>query len=288
MTVLFLLLACTEAPDVTFGGQDSAAGSEELAETDDPAVPPLPAYSGERCPELTEGTHTFESAGIERTVRVELPADPSGAPVLFAWHWLGGNADQIVEWLFLDREADDREMIVVAPESCCGTFEWLFLDEPQDNEDLILFDDTLSCLYEQYRVDLGHVWATGMSAGGLWTSYLTMHRAEWLAATAPMSGGTDEATYATPADPIPVLLTWGGPTDTYGGYSFDEASQNLSEKLRGDGHFVVECVHDLGHTIPPEAEDYLLNFLEDHPKWVDPEPYEAGLPSFFPEWCAVP
>lgn len=290
MTFLLLLIACEKESEVSFGDQDTAAGSAEQTAADDTGAeaPPLPEYSGGSCPDLSEGTHTFQSAGIDRTVRVELPADPVGAPVVFAWHWLGGNADQIVEWLYFDREADERGMIVVAPESCCGAFEWLFLAGPEDNEDLILFDDTLSCLYEQYQVDLDRVWATGMSAGGLWTSYLTLHRAEWLASTAPMSGGTDRATYTTPADAIPVLLTWGGPSDTYGGFDFDEANQLLSEDLQDDGHFVVECVHSLGHNIPPEVEDYLLNFLEDHPKGVDPEPYASGLPGFFPDWCSVP
>ncbi len=127
-----------------------------------------------------------------------------------------------------------------------------------------------------------------MSAGGLWTSYLTIHRSEELASTAPLSGGADSWSYATPARDIPVLMTWGGPTDLYGTYSFDDASRYMSDALQADGHFVIECIHDLGHDIPNEADDYLWPFLEAHPRGVDPLPFAQSLPGYFAGWCAIP
>jgi poly(3-hydroxybutyrate) depolymerase len=146
----------------------------------------------------------------------------------------------------------------------------------------------LSCLWQQYDVDLDRVGATGMSAGGLWTSYLTLHRAEWLSATAPLSGGTFPGGYETPASPIPVLLTWGGPRDTYSTLSFDDTTRDMLDRLRADGHFVVACEHDRGHTLPPGGIGYAYQFLMDHPRGVSPEPYAAGLPAGFPAWCAQP
>jgi len=286
----FVLFACAPKEEVDFNNTASlSADTEETAEdTGTEGTDPPLEYSEGDCPDFSEGTMSFESAGETRSLRVELPDDPQGAPVLFAWHWLGGTADQIVSQFGLPRTADDEGVIVVAPDSCCGDYEWQFTDPPEGNVDLAVFDDALACLYEQYDVDLDRIWATGMSAGGLWTSYLTMHRADILAATAPLSGGAFSNDYETPASPIPVLLTWGGPSDVYSGFSFDDANQTFSSLLQDDGHFVIECVHDLGHTVPYEAADYLMPFLTSHPRGVSPEPYEGGLPSEFPDWCSIP
>jgi len=269
------------------GGGDGGDGGHDS----EPEAEPWPevVYSGGDCPALVEGTNEdFLSGGELRRFELVLPDDPMGAGVAFSWHWLGGSGSQTLDWLIFDDQALAAGNIVVAPESCCSPYEWLFSESPEGNLDLILFDDIRACLYDQYSVDLDRIWAYGMSAGGLWTSYLTVHRADALASTAPLSGGGDSWSYTTPARDIPVLLTWGGPTDTYGTYSFDAASQYLSEQLQADGHFVIECVHDRGHDIPGEADDYLWPFLEAHPRGVDPLPFEQGLPGYFPGWCAIP
>jgi len=196
--------------------------------------------------------------------------------------------DEIVEWVGFDDLVDSEDLIVIAPESTHLPVEWNLSDPPEDNEDYALFEDLLACLSDQYAVDLDRVYATGMSAGGLMSTYLTSYGTEWLAATAPMSGGTTNTSYVTPEHDIPVLLTWGGPTDLYNGFSFHDASQILSERLRADGHFVAHCVHDGGHDVPNGAAAYVWDFFDDHPLGVDPEPYLDGLPSSFPDWCEVP
>ena len=194
----------------------------------------------------------------------------------------------MIRYLELDELAADENVIVVAPRSDDSAYEWHFAEGPEGNPDLLLFEDLLSCLWQQYDVDLDRIHATGMSAGGLWSSYLTLHEADWLASTAPLSGGSDSFTYATPASPIPVLLTWGGPSDLYGSYSFEDASLYLSEALREDGHFVVECVHDDGHSLPPWGIEYAWEFFEAHPRGVDPLPWAEGLPSGYPSGCRIP
>ncbi|MCP4869188.1 MAG: hypothetical protein GY898_10775 [Proteobacteria bacterium] len=84
------------------------------------------------------------------------------------------------------------------------------------------------------------------------------------------------------------MLTWGGPTDLYNGFSFDDANLTFSELLREDGHFVAHCVHSGGHDVPTGAAAMVWEFLADHPMGVDPEPYRDGMPSSFPDWCEVP
>lgn len=183
--------------------------------------------------------------------------------------------------------ATRENVIVIAPESHPeASFEWDFGSPDGANRDLRFFDDLLSCIWQQYDVDLDRIHATGMSAGGLWTSELLVNRSEWLASAAPLSGGANQPIPET--TPIPVLLTWGGPTDTYQGYSFDNASYRLSEYLRANGHFVVHCIHSLGHRVPPGSTEWVWSFLRDHPRGVDPEPYAAGLPADFPDYCSIP
>lgn len=270
-------------------GEDTGDQTADDTEDDSDDSGPPPTYSGGTCPELVEGTNTdFLSGGESRRFELVLPGDPVGAGVAFSWHWLGGTGQQTLSWMPYDEQAVSAGNIVVAPDSCCSPYEWLYSEGPEDNADLILFDDIRACLYQQFSIDLDRVWSYGMSAGGLWTSYLTLHRSEELASTAPLSGGANSWSYTTPARQIPVLLTWGGPTDTYGSYSFDTASQYLSEQLRADGSFVVECVHSEGHSIPSGAVDYLWPFLEAHPRGVEPLPYLQGLPDVFPSWCEIP
>lgn len=284
----FVLIGCEPKGDASFG-DDTATSTTTDLDTNGITTEPDPGltYDGD-CPSFSEGSITLESAGQSRNLRIELPDDPEGAPVLFAWHWLGGTASQIVDQFGLAAVANSEGVIVVAPDSCCDEFEWQFTSPPEDNVDLAVFDDALACLSEQYSVDLDRVWATGMSAGGLWTSYLTLHRAEHLAATAPLSGGTFATDYVTPASPIPVLLTWGGPTDVYSGFSFNDASETLSELLQDDGHFVIECVHSQGHTVPAEAARYLMPFLTAHSRDTTASVYEDGLPGDWPTWCTIP
>ncbi len=288
-----LLWGC--APDD--GGDDDDAG-DGGAETDGGADGGSdggadqrvgPDYSLGTCPDLDDGVISdFATGDTDYRVKIVLPPDPVGAPVIFAWHWLGGSSGDIVRTMDLDDLAEDEGVIIIAPDSDGSAYEWHFLDGPDGNPDLLLFEDLLSCIWQQYDVDLDRIYSLGMSAGGLMTTYVTMHEAQWLAATAPFSGGTIDGFYDTPERPLPILLTWGGASDTYSTLSFDDTSQHFSSNVQADGSFVVECVHSGGHTIPNGATDYAWEFFVDHPMGVDPEPYAQALPGDFPSWCSLP
>ena len=287
---LLLLLACSGGDDDAKGDDTGGASSTTDSAPPAPVAPDLKPYSGGTCPELVEGANSdFASAGESREFQLKLPEDPVGAPVVFLWHWLGGTASQALQTFRYGQLPEDEGVIVVAPSSCCDPFEWQFMTPPEENVDLVFFDDLLTCLDEQFSVDRDRIWATGMSAGGLWTTYLTVERAGWLVATAPFSGGTDPVVaYRTPDEPIPVMLTWGGPTDIYAVLSFEEASLAFESSLMTDGHFVVECLHDGGHTIPTGGPAAAWEFFEAHPRGVAPEPWADGLPDGFLDICHLP
>lgn len=252
---------------------------------EEPVVISNPYIEVASCPALSHGVVDLDLDGTTRTLRVVLPAEPQGASVVFAWHWLGGTASQTLDWMEMETLADDG-FIVIAPESGAAPFEWDFFNE-DDNEDLTLFDTTLSCLWDQYDIDTDRVYATGMSAGGLFTTWLTMHRSEVLAATAPFSGGTLESTYTEPEVKLPVLVTWGGESDQHPAYDFHLANVAFLDLIREDGHFAPACIHDQGHIFPSQAADMASSFFQDHVRG-EPSPWEQALPSSLPDFCALP
>ena len=87
------------------------------------------------------------------------------------------------------------------------------------------------------------------------------------------------------------MVVWGGPDDTYGSgpsqVNFEELSLDFSQNLQDDGHFVVECVHDRAHDLPPNASDLVWRFVSEHTKDA-PTPWASGLPDDLPEWCRIP
>lgn len=280
---LLLLLACAS------GSGDSAAPSDPLGGT-----APLAPVSGGTCPaNLAEGGRiTLTSDGLERTVRLILPTGgaPAGAPAVFAWHPLGVSATQLIQYLGLRDWAEANQAVVVLPEARAeNPFEWDFWNA--GTHDLVLYDDLRTCLVQELGVDAARISATGMSAGGLMTTYLGIQRGNTLATILPMSGGTDPVvTYAPPAARFPAMLMYGGPTDTWGGggveIDFQVATLAFARALDADDHFVTVCDHDGGHTIPAEGPDALTTWLLAH-RYGEPSPFASGALDGLPGYCAV-
>lgn len=281
--IALLLLACTADDPQT---QDSV--QVEDTGTIDESLPPLPpAYSEGRCPDFSGEEVTFQSAGFERQFMVLWPEEPQGAPLWFNWHWLGGTAEQAIQYQQLS-EIADLGYIVVVPRSRAGQdYEWAFYKGSDDTYDLSFFDDVLGCMIEQYDIDRKRVYSTGMSAGGLWTTNLAMNRSEYLAAAAPLSGGTEPfQAYDQPVREIPMMLTWGGEDDTYGGVSFQDATFALQESLEEDGHFVLLCEHDQGHDLPPVGLEHVVQFFAAH-EYGDELPWQDELPGDLWSGCSL-
>ncbi|HJN76361.1 MAG TPA: hypothetical protein QGF58_20700 [Myxococcota bacterium] len=279
--MLWTLLACVGAGPTDTSGNDSVVDPGE----EGTGAPDPKPYSGGDCPTFDNGTNSFEVAGKTREFILKLPDDPTGAPVWFNWHPLGGTASLGIQWQGLNSLKNDG-WIVVAPEalSSQAVTEWAFLDSMDPTSDLTLFDDLIACLDAQYDIDNDRIYTTGFSAGGLWSAYLVLHRSEYLAGSAPLSGGTGQfMSYVTPEHQTPVLLTWGGESDTYNGLSFDDASLQFQADLEADGHWVGTCVHSSGHSFPNEATDYTVQFFDDH--IYGDEPVGLDGAEVYPSWC---
>jgi len=271
---------------------------------DVPAVP-QPAqpkkYSGGTCPTLVSGKNTMKMGGLVRSFELYLPPNPApGAAVVFVWHGNGDTPKNIAQFFGADSVTKENNLIMVSPYNCCGenhteccdmTTTWNFGKYSQNDKDLALFDDILSCLDQQGDIDNTRVYTAGFSAGALWSTYLVLHRAEYIAAAAIFSGGTGMVIpYEKPAYPLPALLAWGGPNDTYMNMiKFEEMMKEFSGKLQADGHFVIECNHGLGHNVPYGATTWLFKFLLVH-SWKDGSSplAQTGLGSDFPDYCVIP
>jgi len=267
-----------------------------------PSVPK--AYAG-TCPDFVAGKLEIESAGYKRRAYVSLPDEPNGAPVVFLWHGLGDTAANMKDAFGADALAKKTGAVVITPDSCCNApgapsngkanccvlmTGWGFTDDSPKG-DAQLFDDLLSCADSTLKVDRTRVYTTGFSAGALWSTWLLMHRADYLAAAVLFSGGVNDfVPYLKPTYKLPVLSAWGGDSDIFmnGLIDFQASSADLRKNLRKDGHFVVGCNHGGGHTVPGGGPKFAFDFLLQH-VWKDgASPLQAGgLPATFPKYCSV-
>lgn len=273
------------------GGSSSGDDTDSDGASADPNAnlpkPSPPAdYSGGTCPKIKAGTMSgFESNGTARKFQVALPPEPQGAGLIFFWHGNGDTGTNFAAYLNASKIAKKYNLIVFTPEKGAGGIglDW---GVPPSNEkaDLTFFDDMLSCADQQYNIDRRRVYTLGFSAGALFSSFLTLNRADHLAGAVIFSGGSDGGVsgvgggvndYVTPAWDIPVLMTEGGPNDQVI-INFHDMTENMSTKLRADGSTVIVCHHTQGHTPPSGFDAYVWPFLDAEVFGQAKSPYADG------------
>ncbi|GMV15556.1 MAG: hypothetical protein IPM35_26500 [Myxococcales bacterium] len=291
------------------GGAAGAVGVGRCGDPVPPGAPTAkdpPAYSGGTCPTLAPGMNTITSTA-ERKFMLVVPKDvkpDEKLPLIFLWHWLGGEAKDFLEKGEIQTAVDTQRFIAVLPEKKGDVlFVWpveIIQSQARVDEELKFFDDILACVSAQLGVDKNCVASAGVSAGALWTDQLAGYRSEYLSSFLSLSGGVGGVirAWGKPAHKLPGLVLWGGPTDTCAGLlSFNTLSATLETELEKGGHFFLECVHNCGHSEPPMAGatgfskyQFLWQFVADHPYWLPDgqSPYTGeGLPKSAPEWCGI-
>jgi predicted esterase len=295
------------------GGSTGAGGSAPFIGTcADPApegavhAAPLPAYSGGTCPALVAGSNDLPSGGATRRFVLVVPSDLGAnetVPLVFLWHWLGGDPEDFVERGDVQSAVDTQRFIAVAPASKGDLqFQWpvsIIDSDSRAEEDFAFFDDMLACVAEQFSVNTDCVSSVGVSAGALFTDQLAGGRGDRLSSIVSLSGGVGGVIkpFGNPEHRMPALVLWGGPTDDcVGVLSFQTLSTTLESDLTSRGHFLVECVHNCGHSTPPFEPSQgslfgsMWQFAFDHPFWLSPgvSPYQSiGLPAGMPAWCGI-
>jgi hypothetical protein len=251
--------------------------------------------------------NTITSSGNARQFLLAVPSSlgpTEKLPIVFMWHWLKGSDVDFYNTGDVQAAVDDQRFLAVMPQAKGDLlWEWPFAisdSAARMDEELQFFDDMLACVTAQFpTVNPDCVASGGISAGALFTDQLGAARADYLASILSLSGGVGGLVrpWGNPAHVLPALVLWGGPTD-WCGLDFQTESENFESALGKDGNFVLECLHNCGHSAPPtptltsgeSAYGWLWSFAFDHPYWLAPgeSPYlTTGLPSDYPSWCAV-
>jgi dienelactone hydrolase len=285
------------APEAGPGAETEQPGPETAAEVGPdlpvgPQAPKPPEYTGgPTCPKLFAGPNSFPSWEKTRMVLFFLPDQPKGAPLLFLWHGLGDTAANFAQAMGAEAQAK-KGLVVVVPQSQGSVSAWGFSNMDTAKPDAALFDDLLACTDLAFDIDNNRVYTMGFSAGALWSSWLVMHRSDYLAAAVVWSGGVGEYMnkWAEPTGYVPSLLAWGGAADVAGlGYNFEKLTGAFADKLKAAGQYVVTCEHGLGHTVPWSGPDWGLLFLTAHRWGEKPSPFLAkGNDGTFPKYCVFP
>lgn len=305
MLLALLVTACSAPTDDT-ASDDTAAG---------PKTAPLAALSTGACPTLDmSGTSTFSSSGEDRQVTVIVPSGgvQPGAGLRFFFHGLtepsqtdnpGGATAEGLDLQSVSDATGDVWVVPDAPvQNIYNMMEVYLWDLALTTDhDLVLFDDLRTCVAQTYDIDLDRVVAMGFSGGALFTTVVLAHRADTLAAAIELSGGSDLeipgqdnlwSEYSTPASDLPVLLTTGGDTDVWPSTSmpivdFTAASDTLQGELLTDGHLVVRCADDRGHTMNNKDWKLAQAWADAH-TFGQPSPYADGDLGGDADWCAYP
>lgn len=278
-----------------------------------PTAAALPQYAGV-CPAIAPGgSYTeFKSSGANRKFLVYTPANlqpTEKPPVIFLWHWLGGDPEDMANVIDVQNVVDTRRFVAVIPSPKGDVlFRWPFeatQSQGRVDEELAYFDDMLACVGKALPINKECVASMGVSAGALWTAQLASLRSNRISSFVSLSGGTGGVVrnWTPAAHPMPGLVLWGGKDDMYPKnvpiMNFEKASKNLEGSLVSGNHFLVECVHNCGHAVPPfdppaqgtPKFDMVWNFILRSPFWLPAGASSlkgAALPSpAYPSWCAV-
>lgn len=305
-------------PVYTFAA--AACGQTPPADAILPAKPK--AYTGGTCPKLIADGKTLnplQSQGNARSFIVVAPSDikpDEKLPVLFAYYWLKASPNSFIEKGELVAATQAQRFIAIVPESkkditipfTKTNLPWPMLGtitpDARFQEEHVFFDDMLACVAEQFPIDNNCVAVTGVSAGALYTAQLVSQRSEYISSYISLSGGIQTpalpdsvlATWTPPKIPRPMLILWGGPTDSCVLLSFQAGSQQLETAEDTAGAFVTECVHNCAHGVPPidtppgkSKFAVVWEFAWSHPFWLKTgeSPWAKGLPADAPAWCGI-
>lgn len=265
---------------------------------------------------VTNGLNEIVSSGNHRKFYLLYPPDWDGSyplPVLWAYHWMAGEAYQMVREAEIQHGVKVRPMLIIVPESpktkdgkdVYAVNQWPFppaiptgIPEGKigDEAEMTYFDDVMACVSEQFNINPSCVSAMGVSAGALWSVYFASKHPEYFSSVLSLSGGYSSAygAWQAPNHKYHALVLWGGCKDMC---VLDMAKMSLAYvlNLTGSGQFTMECVHPCEHGTPPVPRlnndpvepryGPIWDFALNHPYWMAPQdsPYLKGLPDVIPQ-----
>jgi poly(3-hydroxybutyrate) depolymerase len=252
----------------------------------------LPTAS-EECPPIQSGDMSF----LGQSVRVwaGTPSASSKGPLVIYWHATGGVPDEAVSGL---GQAAISE-IVMAGGMVAAQAQTTGQGTNTGNNvwftgDFEVADEIVACAIEQLNIDTRRIYASGFSAGGLQTAWMSYERSGYIAAVVPYSGGLTGLAGVVltpiqmPQDPsnVPAAMAVHGRAGAdVVILDFAIQSRAYLDDVKAKGGFGIECDHGGGHMIPADIAASAWQFLKAHPFGTKPSPYASGLPASFPTYC---
>jgi polyhydroxybutyrate depolymerase len=146
--------------------------------------------------------------GVQRTWLLHEPPGVAlaGAPLLIALHPMN-TSGAIMESLSGFSAIADREGFIVVYPNAVGSL-WDYGQARYANDDIGFIQAIVDTLTAERGIDRGRVYATGMSAGAIFSLVLAVERPDLIVAAAPDVGGMlqSEADRLPPALPVSVLM----------------------------------------------------------------------------------
>jgi predicted esterase len=252
------------------------------------------------CPEFKNGDVMFSPDGVSRKVLLYIgdQAKTLDGPLVFSWHSTIPDPSQANVWLGDSVIADIKAKggLVAAPYTGYPgqTRPWDNVPGGAQNTDgdQRLMDEVVACAIEKVGIDVRHIHAIGMSAGGLKTAQVSLRRSGYLASVVVYSGGLVQADNPPDQDPhnlFAAMIFYGGATDIspVDGIPYTDASRRYLDLLVSHGRFAFLCNHGGGHNVPQDSQASAWRFMQDHPFGTSPSPYAMGLPAGFPRYCSL-
>jgi polyhydroxybutyrate depolymerase len=258
-------------------------------------MPPAMGSSGCNAADFpASGNFMIDVAGTPREYIVKIPTDyDSSKPykLVFAWHGLGGSAEQIANGLrggYYGLEARAMGSTIFAAGQGLQTSNSVGSGAGWPNtggQDVAFVKALYERLRGEYCIDETRVFSTGMSYGGIMSNTLGCQMGDVFRAIAPMAGSGPRGNCT---GQVAVWMTHGN-TDTVvpfdstvmGGFSGGVQSRDFwamanhcdtTTTMVGpercvayegcdDGHPVHWCEFDGGHTIPSYASEAIWKFF---------------------------
>lgn len=274
-------------PDADAQVADAGMGAGAAAAPGGPLEPIIPAVSGP-CPEFTTGSKTVNGlSGIQFTAG---PKKEGTGSIIFYWHGTGSSAAESRNIPGTARnEITEAGGVIVSfgrssgGDDCSGTGTFSL-------QDFDIVDQIVACAVENHGIDPHRIYTTGCSAGGLQAGCMAIQRSNYVAATAPNSGGVTIG-YGEMQDPtrVAAVMTMHGSAIDNVIVSFPGTSEAYDNyMIRAGSAMVINCDHGGGHCGAPAAlQASVWEFMKDHPFGTSPSPYEGGLPAGFHASCEI-
>jgi hypothetical protein len=248
------------------------------------ATPTIPAVTGD-CPTFVDSTINFMGLGGIQIAAGSKPASAT-APMVFYWHGtLGSSGEYALQAAAVAAGVRAEGGVLVSFNGTTGgdLLSGTFIFGETDFE---LTDQLVACAVKDHNVDPRRIFATGCSAGGLFSTAMAARRSSYMAAVAPNSGGwTVPVVFET--DYTPPLMTIHGLAGLdVVAVDFSVTSATADAAFKNRGGFVINCDHGGGHCGGSGLAGDIWEFFKAHPYGVKPNPW-TSLPAGFNASCEI-